>query len=271
MFKTGLQKELMFFSRSFRMWGVLIAAFGFALLDPLLMKALDSLSSNLGEIDPSFSGLELETAGMNMSQMGVVGAMGDLTSTLLLILTLVIMYAAGGELKKRSMIIPQNAGLTPQFYLLPKFVLYPVFGAVLTFVGILISWVFSFALYEQVNVDIGQVLLASLLAAVFQLFLISLYLTLGLCTAKAGLSVAVIYGGNVILSSLFTSLGADKFHPFTLTAQAQGIIMGGDVDNANLWGSIGVTLLLVVLCYFVTLFVVSAKRVDNRGVEEINL
>ena len=269
MFKIGLQKELMFFTRSFRMWGVVIAGFGFALLDPLMMKALDSLTAGIGEIDPTL--VELDLGGMNMSQAGVIGAVGDLTSTLLLILALVIMYAAGGELKKRSMIIPQNAGLTPQFYLLPKFVLYPVFGAALTFVGVLCSWLFSFALYDRVNVDFGQALLASLLAAVFQMFLISLYLTLGLCTAKAGLSVAVIYGGNVILSGLFTALGADKFHPFTLTTQAQDIIMGDPVDHANLWGSIGITLLLIALCYFITLFVISAKRVNNRGVEEINL
>lgn len=270
MFKTGLQKELMYFSRSFRMWGVVIAAFAFALLDPLMMKMLDSLTASLADMDASLAGFELSVEG-NMSGMGVIGAMGDLTSTLLLILMLVIMYTAGGELKKRSMIIPQNAGLTPKLYLLPKFMLYPIFGGLLTFVGILCSWLFSFALYERVDTGLGEALLASLLAAVLQMFMVTLYLTLGLCTAKAGLSVAVVYGGNVLLSALFTSLGADKFHPFTLTAQAQDIIMGGEIDHANLWGSIGITLLLAALCYFVALFVISAKRVDNRGVEEINL
>lgn len=269
MFKTGVQKELMFFSRSFRMWGVIIAAFAFALLDPLMMRALDSITVGMAEMDSTLA--EIDFGGVNMSQAGIVGAVGDLTSTMLLILTLVIMYAAGGELKKRSMIIPQNAGLTPKLYLLPKFALYPLFGAALTFVGVLCSWAFSFALYDEVNVGIGQAVLAALLAAVFQMFLITLYLTLGLCTAKAGLSVAVVYGGNVLLSTLFISLGADKFHPFTLTSQAQDVIMGEEIDHANLWGSIAITLLLIALCYFVTLFVISAKRIDNRGVEEINL
>ena len=270
MFKTGFQKEMMFFSRSFRMWGVMIAAFALALLDPLMWKLVDSLSTGLGEVDPTLAVLEIG-GDMNMSQLGIVGAMGDLTSTMLLVLMLVIMYAAGGELKKRSMIIPQNAGLTPKLYLLPKFLFYPIFACLLTFLGILCSWLFSFALYSEVSVGFAEALLASLLSAVFQLFLMTLYLTLGLCTAKAGLSVAVVYGGNVILSALFSSLGADKFHPFTLTAQAQEIIMGGEIDHANLWGSIAVTLLLAALCYFVTLFVISAKRIDNRGAEEINL
>lgn len=270
MFKTGVQKEFMFFSRSFRMWGVVIAAFAFALLDPLLIKATESLLAGMSEIDSSLAELEFGEI-TNMSQMGIASSIGDLTSTLLLILMLVIMYVAGGELKKRSMIIPQNAGLTPQLYLLPKFLLYPVFGGLLTFAGLLCSWLFSFALYSEVNVGFSEILLAALLAAVFQTFMVTLYLTLGLCTAKAGLSVVIVYGGNVLLTALFTSLGADKFHPFTLTSQAQEIIMGEGVDHANLWGSIGITLLLIALCYFVTLFVFSAKRIDNRGVEEINL
>ena len=271
MFKTGLQKELMFFSRSFRMWGVLIAAFALSLIDPLLMKMVDSIAATVGGVDASAIGLEVDVGQYNMSQLGIAASIGDLTSTVLLILMLVIMYAAGGELKKRSMIIPQNAGLTPKLYLLPKFLLYPVFAGLLTFLGMLCSWLFSFVLYDQVNVGFTEVLLGALLAAVFQLFITSIYLTLGLCTAKAGLAVAVVYGGNVLLSSLFSSLGAEKFHPFTLTTQAQEIILGEGMDQANLWGSIGVTLLLIVLCYFVTLFVVSARRVDNRGVEEINL
>ena len=271
MFKTGLQKELMFFSRSFRLWGIVIAAFAFALLDPLMIKALDSLTASMAELDPTLGELELAVEGINMSQMGIASAISDLSSTLLLILMLVTMYAAGGELKKRSMIIPQNAGLTPQLYLLPKFLLYPIAGALLTFLGILCSWLFSFALYSEVNVSFGQAALAALAAAVFQLFLVSLYLTLGLCTAKAGLSVVIVYGGNVLLSTLFTSLGADKFHPFTLTTQAQNIILGEAPDHANLWGSVGVTVLLIALCYLVTLFVVSARRIDNRGAEEINL
>lgn len=276
MFKTGLQKEFMFFSRSFRMWGVIIAAFAFVFLDPVLMKMLDAITSSVAEMDPAALGADPTLAGisfegMNMSQMGIIGAMGDLTSTMMLIMMLVIMYTAGGELKKRSMIIPQNAGLTPKLYLLPKFLLYPIFAGLLTFVGIICSWLFSFALYSEVNAGAAEVLLASLLAAVLQMFMMTLYLTLGLCTAKAGLSVAVVYGGNVLLSALFTSLGADKFHPFTLTSQAQSIILDGEIDHANFWGSIGITLLLVLLCYFVTLFVVSAKRIDNRGAEEINL
>lgn len=268
MFKIGLQKETLFFCRSFRMWGVIIAAFGFALLDPLLMKAMDSLSGALEEVDPSLAGLYVTG---NMSAAGITSAMSDLSSTLLLVMMLVTMYAAGGELKKRSMIIPQNAGLTPQLYILPKFMFYPVFGALLTYIGMLCSYLITLGLYSEVDVTMGQVALGAVPAAVFQLFMTALYFTLGLCTARAGLSVVIVYGGNVLLSALFYSLGADKFHPFALTSQAQEIIMGADADFVNLLGSIAVTVLLIALCYALTLFVISAKRIDNRGVEEINL
>ena len=47
--------------------------------------------------------------------------------------------------------------------------------------------------------------------------------------------------------------------------------MEEEADLINLFGSIGVTVLLMLLCYFVTIFVISAKRTDNRGEEGIEL
>ena len=206
-----------------------------------------------------------------MAKLGVVSSVGDLTNTLLLIFMLVTMYSAGGELKKRSMIIPQNAGLTPKLYLLPKFLVFPVTAALLAFLGVWVSFGITSLMFKGMTVTAGQLALVALLAAVFNAFMITLYFTLGICTKKAGLSVVIMYGGNVIFTTLFNALGADKFHPFTLTTQCQNIITQGEIDSANLWGSIGISLLLMLLCYFVTLFVVSAKKIDNRGVEEMEL
>ncbi len=121
------------------------------------------------------------------------------------------------------------------------------------------------------SVPVGDMALVALMACVFNIFMISLYFTLGICTKKAGLSVVIMYGGNVILTTLFQALGANKFHPFTLVNQCQNLITEGEKDMANMWGSMGVSVLLIVLCYFVTLFVVSAGKIDNRGKEEMEL
>lgn len=301
MLNTGIKKELMFFTRSFRVWGIIIAAVMFAVVSPLLMKLsyimLDYMADSMGDseggntttnnmsyysenyenknmtsVDPGMLGeLDSMTDPAMMSSLGFVSSLGDLTSTLMLITMLVTMYSAGGELKKRSMIIPQNAGLTPKLYILPKYLVYPAIMAVIGFCGIWISYGVCHLIFAECEITIKAAAITALCAGVFDAFMTAVYFTLGLCTSKAGLAVVIMYGGNVILTTLFSALGADKFHPFTLTTQAQYAVMGNEVDALNLWGSIGITLLIVVLCYFVTLFVISAKKIDNRGKEEMQL
>lgn len=298
MLKTGIKKEMMFFTRSFRLWGIVLAAVLFAVVSPLMMKlsvfmlsAIEDADFDFGETNPSISDSlndmtmdlsvnvdvspDLDFGAMTdeeyMASLGIIGAMGDLTSTLMLVAMLVTMYSAGGELKKRSMIIPQNAGLTPKLYILPKFLVYPLTMAVIGFCGVWISYGVNSLVFSDSSIPVKAVAITALSVAVFDAFMTAVYFTLGLCTSRAGLSVAVMYGGNVILTMLFSALGADKFHPFTLTSQAQNALMGEKTDAVNLWGSIGVTLLIIVLCYFVTLFVISAKKIDNRGKEEMEL
>lgn len=294
MLNVGIKKEIMFFGRSFRFVGVLIASVVFAVISPLMMSLSFNMMSGLlgsgegaanlptasvsmdGNMDIS-GGFTMDMFGdmftdeEMMAKLGVISSIGDLTNTLLLIFMLVTMYSAGGELKKRSMIIPQNAGLTPKLYILPKFLVFPLTAAVLAFVGVWISFGVTSLMFAETVATAGQLALVALLAAVFNAFMITLYFTLGICTKKAGLSVVIMYGGNVILTTLFQALGATKFHPFTLISQCQNLITSGEADTANIWGSIGVTVLLMLLCYFVTLFVVSAKKIDNRGVQEMEL
>lgn len=291
MLKEGIKKEMMFFTRSFRMWGVLMAAVLFAIVAPLLIKLsfimLESLDGMMNESEymenTGFNGegmefgIEFGGADMDMDietemgKFGAVSALGDLTSTLMLIFMLVIMYAAGGELKKRSMIIPQNAGLSSKLYVLPKFIVYPVSAVIFAFCGMWIGFGISTLVFPGVQVSVLGVLEAAFAAAVYDAFIIVLYLTLGLCTAKAGIATVIMYGGSTILSALFSALGADKFHPFTLQMQAQSAVAEESFDALNYWGSMGITVLIMILCYFVTLFVISARRIDNRGKEEMML
>lgn len=295
MLKVGIKKELMFFTRSFKLGGIIIAAIAFAVLSPLMMKlsgvmigsidtadADDLKSGNYTELSYTenlsaepmsfdsdlFSLFEDE----NLAYMGVLSSFGDLTNTLLLVFMIVTMYSAGGELKKRSMIIPLNAGLSTRLYVLPKYLVYPTAAAVIAFGGVLLSALTTLLVFGgSYSPDISGLLLTALAAAVYDAFIITLYFTLGLCTARAGIATIILFGGSAILSVLFTSFGADKFHPFALKDLAQEMLAEGERDYVNLLGSIGVTLLIMLLCYFVTVFVISAKKTDNRGKEGMEL
>lgn len=312
MLKTGIKKELMFFTRSFKMGGIIIAAIALAIASPILMKfsgmminSLDNLNASDPENGVSVS-ISLETASdrefkaenmvsmdpgdfmsvfgdENLALLGILSAFGDTTSTFLLVFMIVTMSSAGGELKKRSIIIPQNAGLSTKLYVLPKFLVYPAAAALFSFLGIISAGLVTKLVFSSTfDLNIMNLLLIALTAAVYDAFMVTLYFTLGLCTSRAGIATIILYGGGTILSLLFTSFGADKFHPFALKNEAQNILMSGEsdisnimasgeADMVNIWGSIGVSLLIMILCYFITVFVISAKRVDNRGGEEINL
>lgn len=295
MLKVGIKKELMFFTRSFKLGGIIIAAIAFAVLSPLMMKlsgvmigsidtadADDLKSGNYTELSytenlsaepmPFDSDLFSLFEDENLAYMGVLSSFGDLTNTLLLVFMIVTMYSAGGELKKRSMIIPLNAGLSTRLYVLPKYLVYPTAAAVIAFGGVLLSALTTLLVFGgSYSPDISGLLLTALAAAVYDAFIITLYFTLGLCTARAGIATIILYGGSAILSVLFTSFGADKFHPFALKDLAQEMLAEGERDYVNLLGSIGVTLLIMLLCYFVTVFVISAKKTDNRGKEGMEL
>ncbi len=312
MLKTGIKKELMFFTRSFKMGGIIIAAIGIAVLSPLMMKLSGMMLNSLESFDASdldngvsinitlesAAGRELRTEDMvslepgdimsvfgddNLAPLGILSAFGDTTSTFLLIFMIVTMSGAGGELKKRSMIIPRNAGLSTKLYVLPKFLVYPLAAAVFSFIAIISAGAVTKLVFASVyELDIIKLLLIALIAAVYNAFMITLYFTLGLCTARAGIATIILYGGGAVLSLLFASFGADKFHPFALKNEAQNILMSGgsdvsnlmssgEADMINIWGSVGVSLLIMILCYFITVFVISAKKVDNRGGDEINL
>ena len=304
MLSTGIKKELMFFTRSFKLAGVIIAAIALAVASPLMMKLSAAMIGSLDMIEEdSQSGfgegvsiaaslydfgtnnvyredmLELDPDDLmsvfnedNLAPLGILSSFGDTTGTLLLIIMIVTMYSAGGELKKRSRIIPQNAGLSTKLYVLPKFLIYPLAAAILAFVSMLAAGGTTALIFGDVyRVDLGELALTALIAAIYDGFIVTLYFTLGLCTARAGIATIILYGGSAILSTLFTAFGADKFHPFALKNEAQNILLGEGADMVNIWGSIGVTVLLMLLCYFVTVFVISAKKVNNRGKEEIEL
>lgn len=261
MFKAGMKKELLFFGRSFRLWGVLIGFISFAIVDPLMIKALDEMYK-MTALMPEMTGMPA----FSMSD-GLASGIADITSTGYLICMLVMMGTAGGELKKRSTIIPNCSGLTPSAFLLPKFIFYPLFVLVTVFFSVILCSAMSSLIFGEAMI-IENTLVAAASAAVYAVFNISLYLMLGLSTGKAGIAVVICFLFGTLLGTVFQILGVDKFHPYALQTEATVAASGAPVDYLNLFGSIGVTLILVAIFYFITLFVLYAKRVDNRGSEK---
>ena len=205
--------------------------------------------------------------GGSMAAVGFKTGVSSITSTGFLIISLLLMATAGGEQKKRSVIIPNCAGLTPAGYVLPKFIVYPLVIGVLSFLGGIITGCISNLMYNN-ELSINDIMFSSLCAAIYMLFMIALYFLIGLSTGRPGISVIIVYGGSTIIPILLQSLDIDRYNPFTL----QSLLMSSynDADMNNFILSTVVAFILSVICCLLALMIMTLRRVDNT-VGEANL
>lgn len=285
MIKTGIKKEFMLFSRGFRLIGVIITIIGISLMYPLMYKSMEMMAGQIADmgqqiggeaqdqvtgavdsINGMMSSLEAMYGG-SMAAVGFKTGVSSITSTGFLIISLLLMATAGGEQKKRSVIIPNCAGLTPAGYVLPKFIVYPLVIGVLSFLGGIITGCISNLMYNN-ELSINDIIFSSLCAAIYMLFMTALYFLIGLSTGRPGISVIIVYGGSTIIPILLQSLDIDRYNPFTL----QSLLMSSykDADMNNFMLITVVAFILSVICCLLALMIMTLRRVDNT-VGEANL
>ena len=285
MIKAGIKKEFMLFSRGFRLIGVIITIIGISLMYPLMYKSMEMMAGQIADmgqqiggeaqdqvtgavdsINGMMSSLEAMYGG-SMAAVGFKTGVSSITSTGFLIISLLLMATAGGEQKKRSVIIPNCAGLTPAGYVLPKFIVYPLVIGVLSFLGGIITGCISNLMYNN-ELSINDIMFSSLCAAIYMLFMIALYFLIGLSTGRPGISVIIVYGGSTIIPISLQSLDIDRYNPFTL----QSLLMSSynDADMNNFMLSTVVAFILSVICCLLALMIMTLRRVDNT-VGEANL
>ena len=296
MLKTGLKKEMMYLGRTGKLVGIIVAMLVFALLDGIMLKATGAMMSSMSttmqqqigelpdEVAESEEANELNEITNSMSSMTslfdnmsastvLYSTIADISGLGILITLLVIKSACGGEQKKRSIIIPRCAGLTPKMYILPKFILYPAIIFILSVISVLIASVMSQLLFEG-SILFENVLVAGVTLGIYLAFVMTVMLTLGICTEKPGISVIIVLVAINIVPSLLSSYRVDRFNPFALPALVSGAVTAegsafASLDMLNFWVSVGTTVVISVVLYFVTLLALNAKEVRNEGNEPV--
>lgn len=296
MLKTGLKKEIMYLGRTGKLAGVIMAILIFAVLDGLMLKVTGAMMSSmtttmqqqveqiskdageseeineLTEITGSIDTMASVFENMNAATV-LYSTISDISSLGILIALLVIKSACGGEQKKRSIIIPRCAGLTPKMYILPKFLIYPLIVFVLSFISVILASVMAQLLFEGA-VLFENVLVAAVTLGVYLAFVMTVMLTLGICTEKPGISVIIVLVTINILPSLLSAYRVDRFNPFALPGIVGSAVTAensafASMDMLNFWVSIGTTLIISVILYFVTLIALNSKEVRNEGNEPV--
>lgn len=272
--KYSFKKEWLHFLRTFRFGGMLICIFSFAAANPLLYKALYALASYMAGSgltqEAASAGVDVELLATASANAGAVfcGTLVEFCATSLLVIMLLLMQPFGGEQKKRATVIPFCSGLQYKSYLIPKFVLYPSAMFVGNFLGGCASGALCNALFTEGAVSAGTILFGSLIAAVYSVFVLSIYMTLGLCTGRPGIMVIVVYIGQTLLQYLLMYMGLISCNPFTLYfAVSSGVILAEDFGQSDLISIIvGAVLALVIafVMYWISLASLKAKVINNR-------
>jgi len=271
--KAGFKKEILAFFRTGRFFILALVILGLGALSPLLITGLGSLMESMSDVynDMGMDVSDLTSTLSSSSSIGVSSSIGDITGVGLMVFLLLIMKSAGGEQKKRAVIIPRSAGLRSFGYIFPKFIIYPLSAFVLAIVAMLVSWGISYMLFDYNDITFGGVLLGGVLAGVCMMFYVCFHLALGTATGKAGMSAAVCIGASLILPNIFALTTTEyMFNPFALDILAGTVVLrphltGGEIRDIVV--TITFAFGLMILAYLIALFAQNAKKIDNSGNE----
>ena len=279
MIKAGIKKELMLFTRGFKLLGVIITIVAISLLYPFTYKSMELMANQISDMGQQFGGetqgqVENSAASINnmlyggsMAAVGFKTGVSSLTSTGSLVIMLLLMSAAGGEQKKRSVIMPTCAGLSPSGYVMPKFIVYPLAIGLMSFIGGMITGGISNLIYNN-ELIISDIVFSSVCSAIYMFFITAVYFLAGLSTGRPGISVIIVYAGSTIVPLILQALNIDKYNPFTLQTLLMSSYSDADMNNFVL--SIVVTVVLSVISCLLTLMITTLRKIDN-SVGEANL
>lgn len=280
-----LKKEWAHFSRTFKIWGVIIAAFAVVIAYPLMYKFTGivmgelvnrGLSISIGEVDAGFldgMGFEEMAAMFSDASLMYTVAVSGMISIVMLVFMLVLCSAAGGEQKKRAMIIPLCSGLSTKHYVLAKFILYPLVCFIDVFLSSMLCGALCNALFSNNFINIGNLVISSVMTGVYVVFVICVFMSLGLCTSKPGVMTAIIYIAitiaQTVLQMISNNYGQILYNPFVLVQTVTGGSVSADFPLAdyslNIIVSIIVTIAVSALMPLLAIAVLNAKKINNRA------
>ena len=269
--KAGLNKELLAFSRTKKLLILACVFIGLSVFSPLMIAGMgalmDSMSGTYEELGMDVSGMTEELS--SSALLGVSSQISDISFAGLLVFLLLINSFAGGEQKKRSIVIPQSSGLGSTAYILPKFIVYPLTIFILSLLGVFAASVVSALVFENNDIVSSRVLMAGVIVGVCNMLYVCLHLALGTATGKAGMSSAICIVASFLLPNFFFILdAAPVYNPFTMNLTAVSVLYGGEAFS-DLIISILIAFALMAVAYYIALFVQNAKRIDNSGDEMI--
>ena len=274
--KAGFRKELFAYVRTYKFLTIALVIIGLAIFNPLMITGLGVFIDAMSDV---YDDLGMDVSGMTemlgtAASIGVTSAVEGITGVGLIVALLLLNGAAGGEQKKRSVIIPKSAGLRGVAYLLPKFIIYPVSIFIFSIAAMFTSWGVSVLLFDINDVSFSGVFISGILAGICLMFYVCFHLALGTASGKAGMSSAVCITASILLPAIFSVISPEyMYNPFALNVLAYTAVLSDVIPVSEVLDitiSAVFAVLIMITTYFIALFAQNARRIDNTG-NDINL
>ncbi len=244
--KAGIKKEWLELCKTGRLLGILLIILGLSLFDPIMIRFL-ALLMEVFQDAPSMSSLEA-LSGVFGQQTALASYAADCVSTGMLVVFLLLMRTAGGEQKRRSVVIPLTLGFDRDAYLYAKFLVYPPLVFISVLLGVCTAYGTTLLLFTH-QIGFVDILLPALALGVYFAMQVCLLLGCGCATGKAGIFVAILYLLHTILTTALGTLGWNRYNPFALYTFGSNFTSAPDLVDYSI--SIG---LAVVVCFAAVLF-----------------
>jgi len=272
--KASFKKEYLAFFRTRTFLTVALVVIGLSILSPLLITGMGALIDSMSGLYDEY--FDMDVSGMSemlgaTASIGVATTVSDITGVGLIVYLLLINKAAGGEQKKRAVIIPMSSGLRSVAYIFPKFIIYPLSAFVLAVVAMFTSWAVSALVFDVNDVAFTGILLAGILAGVSMMFYVCFHITIGTATGKAGMSATLCIIASILLPNIFALTNMEyMFNPFALNVLASTVVTRTAISNQELLDfAITIVFALAIMtgAYYIAVFAQNAKKIDNTGNE----
>ncbi|MDR2531328.1 MAG: hypothetical protein LBC82_00580 [Oscillospiraceae bacterium] len=275
--KASFKKEILAFTRTKMLLIITLVFVGLALFDPLMYRGMGMLVELMSD---TFEEMNIGADGMialftEDASTGVQGFMSDITLMGIIIFLLLINGFAGGEQKKRSIIIPRSSGLRSFGYIFPKFIIYPITAFIISVIGVLVAGSLSAVIFVNNDLTVGGLLGAGALMGINLALYTCFHLAIGTATGKAGMSAAICIGASILVPTFFQllSTGFDgdliAYNPFAFISMAYGALYGNALPISEILITAVIALGIMVAVYLLALFAQNARKIDNSGNEMI--
>lgn len=285
---NGFKKEFMFFARGGRLAGLLIVMIALAVVSPILFGFTSAMMSSVKDVLPDNTQYaemaemvtSFSASDMVMYNIEYISGIGSI------VVLFLFKGAAGGEQKKRSVMIPHCAGLTAERYALPKFVIYPIVILVISFAAAYIGAGMALVFFPS-KLEWDMVFIAAICSAVYLAFSTAMQFCVGLCTGKSNLAIVIVIVMHITLPSLLNFFRVDRFNPFALSSisltaamksgesgnpllnSAGQLTTTSDISTLNVIVSLSTAVIITALMFYLTIFVLHTQEVHNEGDEPV--